>query len=78
MTQVITVGKRGTVTLPVKLRERYDIKEEDRLIVEETPEGLLLRPSVSVPVELYTEARIAEFAADDAVIGEILDRKAGR
>jgi len=72
MIQKVILGRRGAMTLPAKLRKRYDLKENDELIVEETQEGLLLRPSVTMPVELYTEERIAEFAADDEAIGQAL------
>jgi len=30
---------------------------------------------VSVPIEIYTEKRIAEFASDDAAIGDLLPKK---
>ncbi len=74
MIEKVTLGSRGVITLPAKLRKRYGLKDQDDLIVEETPEGLLLRPAVRVPVELYTEERIAEFEQDDAALGQILDK----
>jgi AbrB family looped-hinge helix DNA binding protein len=72
----IVIGRRGAMTLPAKLRKRYGLGQNDELIVEETAQGILLRPSVSMPVEYYSEERIAEFAADDAAIGEALERHA--
>lgn len=69
----ITIGQRGVLTLPAKLRHSYGIKENDELIVEETAQGLLLRPCVSMPIEFYSEERIAEFTEDDAAIGDALD-----
>jgi len=75
MIEKVVVGRRGAMTLPARLRKRYAIEQNDELIVEETPNGILLRPSVSMPIELYSEERIAEFAEDDAAIGEVLDKR---
>lgn len=48
------------------------MEKDDQLIVEETSEGLLLRPTVNVPIEIYTEERIAEFAEDEEILGKLL------
>ena len=69
----VTIGRRGSITLPAKMRKHYGLQERDKLIVEETDQGLLLRPAVSMPIELYSEERIAEFTRDDQAIGEMLD-----
>ncbi len=68
MSETITIGRRGAITIPAKLRRAFGIQQNDQLIAEETPEGILLRPSVSVPVEIYTEERIAEFASDEPAL----------
>ena len=49
-------------------------KADDQLIAETTPEGLLLRPAVSLPVELYTPEREREFDAAAAGLAEVLAR----
>ena len=74
MSEKLKIGKRGVITLPAKLRKKYGIRESDYLLVEETEEGLLLKPMISMPIEIYTEERIAEFFEDDEKIGEILDK----
>lgn len=74
MINKIVIGQRGVLTLPAKLRKRYGMQQDDELIVEETAQGLLLRPCVSMPIEFYTEDRIAEFTEDDASIGQVLDQ----
>jgi bifunctional DNA-binding transcriptional regulator/antitoxin component of YhaV-PrlF toxin-antitoxin module len=74
MTDKIIIGQRGVLTLPAKLRKRYGLQQNDELIVEETAQGLLLRPCVSMPIELYSDERIAEFEQDDAAIGRALDK----
>lgn len=73
MSDEITIGRQGAITLPASLRKRFGLAQNDKLIVEETDQGLLLRPAVSMPVEMYSEERIAEFQQDEAVIGDMLD-----
>ena len=75
MKTTLTVTDRGTITLAAKLRRQLGIKADDQLIAEATPEGLLLRPAVTLPVEIYSDARIAEFDAAEAELGEVLRRK---
>ena len=60
----VTMTSRGVVTLPAKLRHALGLKADDQLIAETTDEGLLLRPAMVLPVELYTPSRVREF--DDA------------
>jgi hypothetical protein len=45
------------------------------LIAETTPEGLLLRPAVTLPVEVYTPEREREFDAAEAELALVLARK---
>jgi antitoxin PrlF len=75
MKTTLTVTDRGTVTLPAKLRRALGIKAEDQLIAEATPEGLLLRPAVTLPIEIYSEKRIAEFDAVEAELDKVLRRR---
>ncbi len=73
MREEITIGRRGAITLPSRLRKRFGLGQNDKLIVEETDQGLLLRPVVSMPIEVYSEERIAEFQQDDGQTGKMLD-----
>ena len=61
------LGKRGTLVIPAKLRHRFALKEGDLLVTEEREDGILLRPAVAVPVEIYTPERKAEFFLNNAV-----------
>jgi AbrB family looped-hinge helix DNA binding protein len=74
MSEKIVIGRRGVMTLPAKLRKRYGLEQNDELMVEETEQGLLLRPVVSMPIEFYSESRIDEFSEEDAAIGRALDQ----
>lgn len=75
MKTTLTVTSRGVVTLPAKLRQALGLKPDDQLIAETTPEGLLLRPAVTLPVELYTDKRIREFDQAEADLDKALRSK---
>lgn len=75
MTERVTINGRGVITIPVKLREVFGLKADDELILETVDQGLLLRPSVSVPIEFYSEERIAEFTADEQALGKLLPKE---
>lgn len=78
MKTTLTITSRGVVTLPVKLRQALGLKADDRLIAETTPQGLLLRPSVTLPVELYTPEREREFDAAEADLAARQENKRRR
>jgi murein L,D-transpeptidase YcbB/YkuD len=40
------------------------------VIAEERPEGILIRPALALPVEIYTPQRKAEFLLSNAVDAE--------
>lgn len=75
MKTTVMVTSRGVITLPAKLRQTLGLKADDILIAETTPEGLLLRPSVTLPVELYTDARVREFDEGEADLKKLLARR---
>ena len=64
------VGRRGQVVIPSSLRARFGLTEGAVFIAEETPEGVLIRPAVAVPVEVYTPQRKAEFLLNNAIDAE--------
>lgn len=74
MRATVTMTSRGVVTLPAKLRKALGLKADDELIAEATADGLLLRPAVTLPVEIYTAARIREFDEAEAELGRVLPR----
>jgi AbrB family looped-hinge helix DNA binding protein len=61
------VGKRGTVVIPAGLRRKYGFEEGSLVIAEARAEGVLLRPVVTLPLEIYTPERKAEFLLNNAV-----------
>ncbi|MEX0671716.1 MAG: hypothetical protein WD060_14805 [Pirellulales bacterium] len=42
------------------------MRSNDTLIAETTPAGLLLRPAVKLPVEIYSDRRVKEFDESEA------------
>ena len=72
MKATLTLTSRGVVTLPAKLRRALGLRADDQLIAETTPEGLLLRPAVTLPVEIYSEKRIREFDEAEAELAKVL------
>lgn len=75
MKAALTLTNRGVVTLPAKLRRALGLKADDQLIAETTPEGLLLRPAVTLPIEIYSEKRIREFDEAEAELAKVLSRR---
>lgn len=61
MTKVLSIDRRGTLTLPTELRRRLGLNTGGKVVAEETDEGILLHADASVPVEIYSDARLAEF-----------------
>lgn len=70
-----TINDRGVITIPAALRQALGLKANDELILEEMSGGILLRPALSVPIEVYTEARIREFGRDDPAVGRYLPKR---
>jgi AbrB family looped-hinge helix DNA binding protein len=64
------VGKRGSVIVPAKLRKRFGIEEGSIVITEEREDGILIRPAMAVPLEIYSRERKAEFLLSNAVNAE--------
>jgi AbrB family looped-hinge helix DNA binding protein len=65
-TDTTKVGKRGTVVIPAGLRRKYGFQEGSMVIAEARAEGVLLRPVMTLPLEIYTPERKAEFLLNNA------------
>jgi AbrB family looped-hinge helix DNA binding protein len=75
MKTTLTISSRGVITLPAKLRRALGLKPDDLLIAETTAEGLLLRPAVPLPIELYTDERVREFDEAEAELEHVLRKR---
>lgn len=62
MIKTISVNERGTLTLPKEARKSLGIPRGGQLIVQMDEEGAItLRAGAVMPLEMYSEARLAEF-----------------
>ena len=75
MKTTLTMTGRGVITLPAKLREALGLAADDQLIAETTPDGLLLRPAVTLPIEFYSDERLREFEEAEAELAAVLNKK---
>ena len=75
MKTTLTITGRGVITLPAKLRKAMGLAADDQLIAETTPDGLLLRPAATLPIELYSDERLREFNEAEAELAAVLKKK---
>ncbi len=75
MKMTLTLTSRGVITLPAKLRRALNLKADDQLIAEPTADGLLLRPAVTLPIEIYTDERVREFDEAEEELANVLGRR---
>ena len=75
MNAILELNSRGTLTLPKALRHALGLDRGGQVIAETSAQGILLRPSVTFPVEIYTDERVAEFDAAEAELEKRLRRK---
>ena len=61
------ISSRGQITLPADARKRLGLKPGDTLLVHLEGGRIILDPAVVLPIERYTEERIAEFAEHAAM-----------
>ena len=75
---MLTMTDRGVISLPKKMRTAFGLHGNDQLIAEMTPQGLLLRHAVTLPIEVYSDARVREFDESEAELAAVLKAKKQR
>jgi bifunctional DNA-binding transcriptional regulator/antitoxin component of YhaV-PrlF toxin-antitoxin module len=75
MISTIQINKRGSLTLPKRLRKTLGLENGGVVIAEPLDQGILLKPAVAFPIELYSDSRIAEFDKADAELDRYLSAK---
>ena len=73
MSKIVSINKRGTLTLPKDLRERLGLEADGQVVVEETEDGVLIKPGATFPVETYSDERVAEFQKNNEEVLEDFD-----
>lgn len=63
------------ISLPAKVRTELGLAADDVLLLETTPEGILLRPAATLPVEVYSAERIQEFDEEERRLEAALPKK---
>jgi len=66
------LGKKGQVSIPRAVLDQLGIEAETILLVEATSDGsILLRPAGVYPIEIYSDARVAEFMEEDQISDDL-------
>lgn len=71
-TPIAQISSRGSLTLPAEVRRELGIEGGTTFLVQVEAGRIILQPAAVVPIELYTEDRIAEFEANAAMTPEEL------
>lgn len=67
MSKILSVNERGTLTLPKDIRQKLGILKAGQILLDYDDGGqVVLRACSVLPVEIYTDARIAEFQEAEA------------
>ena len=82
---LVKLGKKGRVTIPKAVRDELAVKAETWWTVAATADGtIVLRPAFTDLIELYDDARVATFLAEDELppdlavrVGAALERGVG-
>lgn len=67
MLDTVKMGRNGTLVIPTAMRRRLGLAEGGLVLIEDTGDGLSIRPAMAVPVEIYTPERKAAFLLENAV-----------
>lgn len=67
MLDTVKIGRNGALVIPAKMRRRLGLDDGDLVLIEETGDGLMIRPAVAMPIEVYSPQRKAELLLNNAV-----------
>jgi len=72
MDDCITVSVQGAIVIPAHLCEASGLKPNDKVLIQSTGDGILLRPITDDAFEIYSDERIVEFASDEQALSQLL------
>jgi bifunctional DNA-binding transcriptional regulator/antitoxin component of YhaV-PrlF toxin-antitoxin module len=75
MSTTIQINNRGTLTLPIGIRKRLGLEKGGAVIAEETEQGIVIKPAVTYPIEIYSEMRVKEFDDQDSALSAYMKKK---
>ena len=61
------VDRRGAIVVSERLRRRFGIVQGSLVVAEERGDGILIRPALALPLEIYSPERKAEFLLSNAI-----------
>jgi AbrB family looped-hinge helix DNA binding protein len=69
MAEAVMVSGRGQITIPAGMRKSLGIEAGGTMTIEETSEGILLKPciQISVDFESYSDDEIAAWDENDSL-----------
>ena len=67
MKTILPLSKRGSITLPPRIRRKYGLESDDGalIIVEEFGGKLILTPATAVPIRDISPKKLKEWLNDD-------------
>lgn len=74
MSVLVQLSSRGQITLPANVRKALGLRSGDAFRIRVEAGEVVLEPVEVVPVEIYTEERIAEFEESAAMTEDELER----
>lgn len=55
------------MVIPAKVRRRLGLAEGESVLIEEMDDGLMIRPAMAMPTEVYCVEQRAEYVLNNAV-----------
>ena len=74
MDTIAQIGSRGQLTLPASARKELGLKPGDTLLVHIEGGRIVLDPAVVLPIEIYLEKRMRDFAEQSTITKEELEQ----
>jgi AbrB family looped-hinge helix DNA binding protein len=72
---VVKLGTNGRVSIPKSVLESLHLEGGQWWMVDTTPDGaIVLRPASVGPIEMYDDARIEDFLAEDRLPSSLEER----
>jgi len=66
--ELAKLGKKGQLSVPRSILRQVGISGDTPVLVEATEDGaILIRPAAVYPIETYSDERVEEFLAADAL-----------
>lgn len=80
---LVRLSKKGQLSIPRAILRKLNIQDETPMLIDVTPDGVIqLRQVAIMPIEIYSDGRVAEFdrenQATEAEVEAVRKRTASR